>query len=99
MLLANKNAVVYGGEGEIGGTGGRAFAREGARVFPAGRTISKVEAVAEEIRSTGGAPETPPRSFGRSIRLTSCVSELFSYAGNGRLQPDGRGRKEEPCTR
>jgi NAD(P)-dependent dehydrogenase (short-subunit alcohol dehydrogenase family) len=33
MLLENKNAVVYGGGGSVGGAVARAFAREGARVF------------------------------------------------------------------
>jgi anti-anti-sigma factor len=36
----------------------RAFAREGARVFLAGRTADKLDRVAEEIRSVGGAAET-----------------------------------------
>ena len=54
MLLENKNAVIYGGGGSIGGAVARAFAREGARVFLAGRTPATLEAVAEEIRSAGG---------------------------------------------
>ena len=36
----------------------RAFAREGARVFLAGRTAETLEAVAGEIRAAGGAAET-----------------------------------------
>jgi NAD(P)-dependent dehydrogenase (short-subunit alcohol dehydrogenase family) len=36
-MLRNKNAVVYGGAGAIGGAVARAFAREGAKVFE--RTI------------------------------------------------------------
>jgi NAD(P)-dependent dehydrogenase (short-subunit alcohol dehydrogenase family) len=58
VLLEDKNAVIYGGGGSIGGAVGRAFAREGARVFLAGRTEAKLEEVAEEIRSAGGAAET-----------------------------------------
>ena len=58
MLLEDKNAVIYGGGGSIGGAVGRAFAREGARVFLAGRTLTRLEEVAEEIRSTGGIAET-----------------------------------------
>jgi 3-oxoacyl-[acyl-carrier protein] reductase len=58
VLLEGKNAVIYGGGGAIGGAVARAFAREGARVFLAGRTRSKLDAVAEEIRATGGAAET-----------------------------------------
>ena len=58
MLLEGKNALIYGGGGAIGGAVARAFAREGARVFLAGRTGATLEKVAEEIRSAGGAVET-----------------------------------------
>jgi 3-oxoacyl-[acyl-carrier protein] reductase len=58
MLLENKNAVIYGGAGSIGGAVARAFAREGARVFLAGRTLATLDAVADEIRTAGGAAET-----------------------------------------
>lgn len=54
MLLEGRNAIVYGGGGAVGGAVARAFAREGARVFLAGRTAAKVEAVAGEIRAAGG---------------------------------------------
>ena len=49
MLLEGKNAVIYGGGGSIGGAVARAFAREGAKVFLAGRTLAKLEKVAREI--------------------------------------------------
>ena len=39
MLLQNKNAVIYGGGGAIGGAVARAFGREGGTVFLAGRTL------------------------------------------------------------
>jgi 3-oxoacyl-[acyl-carrier protein] reductase len=58
MLLANKNAVIYGGGGAIGGAVARVFAREGATVFLAGRTQAKLEKVAVDIRSAGGNAET-----------------------------------------
>ena len=54
MLLKSRVAVVYGAGGPIGGAVARAFAREGARVFLAGRTKSKLDKVADEIRSNGG---------------------------------------------
>ena len=54
MLLQNKNAVIYGGGGAIGGAVARAFAREGARVFLAGRTLAKLDQVAREISVAGG---------------------------------------------
>jgi 3-oxoacyl-[acyl-carrier protein] reductase len=58
MLLENKSAVIYGGGGSIGGAVARAFAREGARVFLAGRTSTTLEEVAEAIRARGGMAET-----------------------------------------
>jgi 3-oxoacyl-[acyl-carrier protein] reductase len=58
VLLENKNAVVYGAGGSIGGAVSRAFAREGARVFLAGRTPARLEAVAEAIRAAGGMAQT-----------------------------------------
>jgi 3-oxoacyl-[acyl-carrier protein] reductase len=53
-LLMNKTAVVYGAGGQIGGTVARTFAREGARVFLAGRTLAKLQKVADDIRRAGG---------------------------------------------
>ena len=58
MLLKGKNAVVYGGGGSIGGAVARAFGREGAEVFLAGRTEATLEAVAEDIRADGGTAHT-----------------------------------------
>ena len=57
MLLANKTAVVYGGGGAIGSVVAQAFAREGAHVFLAGRTMQALDAVANTIRTSGGAAD------------------------------------------
>ncbi len=58
MLLKDKVAVIYGGGGSVGGAVARAFAREGATVFLAGRTLAKLDQVAEEIVAAGGRAET-----------------------------------------
>jgi len=58
MLLEHKTAVVYGGAGSVGGAVARAFAREGAKVFLAGRTLATLDQVAKEIRAAGGVAET-----------------------------------------
>jgi 3-oxoacyl-[acyl-carrier protein] reductase len=58
VLLESKNAVIYGAGGSIGGAVARAFAREGARVFLAGRTEAKLKAVADDIRAVEGRAET-----------------------------------------
>jgi NAD(P)-dependent dehydrogenase (short-subunit alcohol dehydrogenase family) len=53
-LLEHKNAIIYGAGGGLGGGVARTFAREGARLFLAGRTAGPLEAVAEDIRTAGG---------------------------------------------
>jgi 3-oxoacyl-[acyl-carrier protein] reductase len=45
-LLESKNAIIYGAGGSVGAAVARAFAREGARVFLAGRTLESLEGVA-----------------------------------------------------
>jgi NAD(P)-dependent dehydrogenase (short-subunit alcohol dehydrogenase family) len=54
-LLAGKTAIIYGGGGGIGGGVARAFARNGAAVFLAGRTQEKLDAVANQITADGGS--------------------------------------------
>lgn len=56
-VLEGKTAIVYGGGGGIGGGVARTFAREGAKVFLAGRTREKLDAVARDITSAGGSVE------------------------------------------
>lgn len=58
MLLENKNAIVYGAGGAIGGAVACAFAREGANVFLDGRTRATLDAVAEAITADGDTAET-----------------------------------------
>jgi NAD(P)-dependent dehydrogenase (short-subunit alcohol dehydrogenase family) len=54
-LLDGKTAIVYGGGGGIGGGVARTFAREGARVFLAGRTRGTLDTVAKDISAAGGS--------------------------------------------
>ena len=58
MSLENKNAVIYGAGGAVGGAVARAFAREGARVFLTGRELDALDALAKEISAAGGVAET-----------------------------------------
>jgi len=57
MILKNKNAVIYGAGGAIGGAVARAFAREGAKVFLTGHALDPLKIVAEEITAHGGQVE------------------------------------------
>lgn len=58
MSLKDKNTVIYGGAGAIGSAVARKFARDGARVFLAGRNLPALDAVAKEIAAAGGVAET-----------------------------------------
>src|SRR6266567_1818581 len=82
MLLENKVAVIYGAGGPIGGAVARAFAREGARVFLAGRTPSKLDTVANEIRSTGGSAFTIVVDATDEQAVDSCVDAVVEQAGS-----------------
>jgi NAD(P)-dependent dehydrogenase (short-subunit alcohol dehydrogenase family) len=57
MLLKDKVAVIYGAGGHIGSTVSRAFAREGARVYLAGRTLSTLQNLVQELAAAGGAAQ------------------------------------------
>ncbi len=57
MMLQNKNAIIYGAGGSIGGAIARAFAGAGAHMFLAGRNLETLQKVADDIRSSGGRAE------------------------------------------
>lgn len=57
MMLENKVAVVYGAAGAVGAAVARAFAREGAKLYLAGRSLSAVDALAQDIAWSGGMAE------------------------------------------
>lgn len=53
MLLRDKVAVIHGGGGSIGAAAARVFAREGARIFLAGRSLPRLESAAAAVRAEG----------------------------------------------
>jgi NAD(P)-dependent dehydrogenase (short-subunit alcohol dehydrogenase family) len=57
MVLKNKNAVIYGAGGAIGGAAARALALSGARVFLTGRKKRPLEELAKDIVKSGGHAE------------------------------------------
>jgi 3-oxoacyl-[acyl-carrier protein] reductase len=82
MLLENKNAVIYGAGGAIGSAVARVFAREGAKVFLAGRTRTKLDAVANEISVAGGAAETAQVDALDERSLEKHIVEVINKAGS-----------------
>jgi 3-oxoacyl-[acyl-carrier protein] reductase len=81
MLLENKNAVIYGAAGAIGGAVARAFAREGAHVFLAGRTLAKLDKVAKEISVAGGVAETAQVDALDEQAIEKHIGEVIKQAG------------------
>jgi len=56
-MLQDKTALIHGGGGAIGGAVARAFAAAGARVYLAGRTRARLEAVANDIGDAADVAE------------------------------------------
>jgi len=57
MLLQNKNAVIYGAGGSLGGAVAKALAAAGAQVFLTGLHLENVQQLADTIRAAGGRAE------------------------------------------
>ena len=57
MNLQNKNAIIYGAGGSLGGAVAKAFASAGARVFLTGHRLSSIQKVANEILADGDDAE------------------------------------------
>jgi len=57
MILQDKNAIVYGAGGSLGGEVALALAVAGANVFLTGRNISSVQKTANKILAAGGGAE------------------------------------------
>jgi NAD(P)-dependent dehydrogenase (short-subunit alcohol dehydrogenase family) len=81
MLLENKNAVIYGSGGAIGAAVARAFAREGARVFLAGRTLATLDAVAKDISAAGGLAESAEVDALDAQSVKKHIGEVAKKAG------------------
>ena len=82
MLLEGKVAVIYGGGGAIGGAVARVFAREGARVYLAGRTTSRLDRVTGDIRSKGGVADAAVVDATDEKAVTDFVNGVVREAGH-----------------
>jgi NAD(P)-dependent dehydrogenase (short-subunit alcohol dehydrogenase family) len=82
MLLENKNAVIYGGGGSIGGAVAREFSHQGARFFLVGRTRESLETVANDIKADGGAAEVAVLDALDEQAVDEHVQAVISQAGS-----------------
>ncbi|HZY82716.1 MAG TPA: SDR family oxidoreductase [Cyclobacteriaceae bacterium] len=82
MTLQNKTALIYGAAGSLGSTIATAFADAGAKVFLAGRTLSKVRKVAESIRANGGKAEAAQVDAMDEKSVNDFVNKVVLDAGS-----------------
>jgi NAD(P)-dependent dehydrogenase (short-subunit alcohol dehydrogenase family) len=82
MLLEHKVAVIYGGGGVIGGAVVRAFAREGAKVFLAGRTPATLDATAADIHANGGSTASAVVDALDEAAVNAFVDNVAAQAGS-----------------
>jgi NAD(P)-dependent dehydrogenase (short-subunit alcohol dehydrogenase family) len=85
MMLENKNAVIYGAGGAIGGAVARTFAREGAKLFLTGRDVAKLDAVAGELGAAGTAQvdALDERAVEEHLDAVGAVDISFNATGPG----------------
>src|ERR1700743_1305264 len=80
-MLKNKNAIIYGAGGSLGGAVAKAFADAGARVFLTGRHIASVQKVADEILASGGSAEVGQVDALDGDAIEKYIAEVLDKAG------------------
>lgn len=81
MILQNKNAVIYGAGGSMGGAIAKALAGAGARVFLTGRNLSSVQKTADEIIASGGNVEIDEVDALDEKAINSHIERIAQKAG------------------
>jgi len=91
MLLTGKVAVITGGGRGIGRAIALKFAAEGAAIVVAARTKSEIEAVAGEIRNSGGRAAAVPAVVADEKQCDSLIHEANSQFGKVDLLVNNAG--------
>jgi 3-oxoacyl-[acyl-carrier protein] reductase len=81
MLLRNRNAIIYGAGGSLGGAVAKALAAAGARVFLTGRDLSSVRKVADKILAAGGSAEMAQVDAFDEKAINSHIDAVVRSAG------------------
>jgi 3-oxoacyl-[acyl-carrier protein] reductase len=82
VILQNKNAIIYGAGGSLGGAVAKALATAGARLFLTGRNISSVQKVADEILASGGLAEATQVDALDEKAISSCLNSIVQQTGH-----------------
>lgn len=80
-MLQNKNAIIYGAGGSLGGAVAKALAGAGANLFLTGRTISTLQKVADEIIASGGSAEVAQVDALDEKAINNHLAEVVQIAG------------------
>ena len=80
-ILQNKNAVIYGAGGSLGGAVAKALAMAGAKVFLTGRNVGAVNIVADEIIKSGGKAEVDEVDALDEKAISTHIEEVIRKAG------------------
>ncbi|CAN5264575.1 SDR family oxidoreductase [soil metagenome] len=81
MILQNKNAIIYGAGGSLGGAVAKALAGAGARVFLRGRNLNSVQKIANEIIASGGNAEADVVDAFDEKAIISHIEKVVQKAG------------------
>lgn len=81
-MLQNKNAVIYGAGGSLGGAVSLALAQAGARVFVSGRSLNTVQKVADDIVTAGGLAEPAEVDALNQDAVNGYINSIVRKAGS-----------------
>jgi 3-oxoacyl-[acyl-carrier protein] reductase len=82
MILQNKNAVIYGAGGSIGGAVSCALAAAGARVFLTGHRLASLQKIASEITALGGQAEIAEVNALDPTAISDHINSIVGTAGS-----------------
>jgi len=91
MKLENKVAIITGGGTGIGRAIAYAFSAEGAAVVLAARSLPRLEAVAEDIRSKGGRATAIQTDISVEEQVKSLVARALSEYGQTDIMVNNAG--------
>jgi 3-oxoacyl-[acyl-carrier protein] reductase len=81
MMLTNKNAVIFGAGGSMGGAIAKAFANAGAKVFVTDHRLDNIKKLADEINASGGNAEAAMVDAMDEAAINSYVDKIVQQAG------------------
>lgn len=96
--MKNKVAVITGGAGVLCTEFARALAAEGVKVAVAGRTLSKLEAVADEINAAGGQAIAVQMDVTNKESVKAAHDEVLAKFGKCDILINGAGGNHPRAT-